>query len=162
MKQITAYTDGACKGNPGPGGIGIILDWNGNVKEFSYGFLHTTNNEMELLAVITALYKLTEKCDILIHTDSQYVVNAFNKDWIKKWKNNGWMTTKKEPVKNKELWLTILTLMQKHKVQFKHVFGHTGIILNEKADELANRGCKFPRKYDVAPFIKELKETCKL
>ena len=139
MKTITIYTDGACSGNPGPGGWGAILEWQGHQKELSGGEAQTTNNRMELMAVIVALEALNRPCEVEVHSDSQYVVNAFNKHWIDGWKKRGWKTANKQPVKNRDLWERLLTAKSKHKVEFIWVKGHAGHELNERCDELGGR-----------------------
>lgn len=137
MKKVEIFTDGACKGNPGPGGWGAILRYNGTEKELSGGFAETTNNRMELTAVIEALSALKEPCDIILYTDSQYVCNAITKGWAKKWQKNNWMRTKKEPALNKDLWEKLLLILDKHNVKFVWVRGHNGHPENERCDRLA-------------------------
>lgn len=137
MKKVEIFTDGACKGNPGPGGWGAILRYNSIEKELSGGVSDTTNNRMELTAVIESLSVLKEPCDIILYTDSQYVCNAITKGWARKWQKNNWMRTKKEPALNKELWEKLLSLIDKHKVKFVWVRGHNGHPENERCDALA-------------------------
>ena len=137
MKQVTIYTDGACSGNPGPGGWGAILMYGAHKRELSGGEADTTNNRMELMAVIVALEALNRPCEVEVHSDSQYVVNAFNKHWIDGWKKRDWKTANKQPVKNRDLWERLLTAKSKHKVEFIWVKGHAGHELNERCDELA-------------------------
>ena len=143
MTEVTVYTDGAARGNPdGPGGYGAVLictDKDGDVhtKEYSAGYKKTTNNRMELMGVITAMEALTRPCIVHVHTDSAYVVNAFNKGWIDNWKKKGWKTSGKEPVKNKDLWTRLLSALEPHKVDFIWVKGHAGDEMNERCDELA-------------------------
>jgi len=161
MKQIRIYTDGACSGNnnknhDSSGGIGAVMSWNEHEKEVSFGFNSTTNNQMELLAPIVALTNLKERCDVLIFSDSAYVVNGFEKKWIVGWKKNGWKNASGKDVKNQTLWKALDRLVRKHNVKFKHVKAHSGIRLNERADVLAVRGSKVPKKYDVDKFLKEL------
>ncbi len=136
---LNIYTDGACKGNPGIGGWGAILEYGRTKKEIKGYSINTTNNIMELTAVIKALECLNRKCKIVITTDSNYVKNGIT-DWIKSWKNNGWKTAKKSPVKNKELWVELDQLVQKHNISWNWVKGHSGDPGNERADELANLG----------------------
>ncbi|MFP4241274.1 MAG: ribonuclease HI [Chitinispirillaceae bacterium] len=137
MKKVFAYTDGACSGNPGPGGYGVVLKYNGTVKEFSGGFSNTTNNRMELMGTIVALESLNQPCEITIVTDSQYIVNAVTKRWVYKWKSNGWMRNKKEKALNPDLWERLLKAMEKHTVKFEWVRGHNGHPENERCDRLA-------------------------
>jgi ribonuclease HI len=137
VKRVVAWTDGACSGNPGPGGYGVVLTWNGHRKELSRGFRKTTNNRMEILAVIAALESLSEPCEITIHSDSQYVVNAVEQGWARKWRANRWMRNKKEAALNPDLWERLLDLLPKHKVRLDWVRGHDGNLENERADELA-------------------------
>lgn len=137
LKQVVIYTDGACSGNPGPGGYGVVLLFNGHRKELSGGFRKTTNNRMELLGAIEGLRALKDRCAVKLHTDSQYVVNAIEKGWAAKWRANGWMRNKKERAVNPDLWEQLLQLCQQHKVQFVWVRGHAGNVENERCDVLA-------------------------
>lgn len=137
MEKVTIYTDGACSGNPGPGGWGAILMYQGNSKEISGGCKDTTNNIMELTAVIKALKMLKYSCEVDLYSDSAYVVNAFKQKWIENWKKNNWKTASKEPVKNKELWQELDNLTQTHKVTFHKVKGHSDNEFNNRCDELA-------------------------
>jgi ribonuclease HI len=136
---VEIYTDGACRGNPGPGGWGTVLVYKGTVKHLFGGIEETTNNRMELLAVIKGLEALTRVCRIKVTTDSQYVKNGIT-DWIKSWKRNGWKTANKKPVKNADLWRRLDELVAKHDVEWAWVKGHSGHPQNELADQLANRG----------------------
>ncbi len=137
MVNVTIYTDGACSGNPGPGGWAAVLLYGDNKKEISGGSKNTTNNIMEITAVIEALKCLKFECEAKIHSDSAYVVNCFNQGWIYNWRKNNWKTASKEPVKNKELWEELYNLVQKHKVEFIKVKGHSDVELNNRCDELA-------------------------
>ena len=137
LKKVEIFTDGACSGNPGPGGWGAVLRYGEHEAEMSGGDACTTNNRMELMAVIVALEALNRPCEVEVHSDSQYVVNAFNKHWIDGWKKRGWKTANKQPVKNRDLWERLLTVKSKHKVEFIWVKGHAGHELNERCDELA-------------------------
>ncbi len=137
MKTVEIFTDGACSGNPGPGGYGAILRYRGTEKEISGGDKNTTNNRMELLACIEALKLLKEPCEVRLYSDSQYVCNAFNLGWIEKWKSNNWMRTKNESVKNPELWKELYSLSKIHKVTYNWVKGHAGHPENERCDKLA-------------------------
>lgn len=143
MKRVDAYTDGACSGNPGPGGYAVILRWNSHEREISKGFRRTTNNRMEIRAVIAALESLTEPCELVVHSDSQYVVNAIQQGWAKKWRANGWMRNRKEEALNPDLWGRLLDLLERsgHKVRFVWVRGHSGHDENERADQLAVAAC---------------------
>ena len=136
-EKVQIFTDGACKGNPGPGGWGAILRFQDNEKEINGYKPLTTNNIMELMAVIESLKAISKPFEIVITTDSQYVKNGIT-SWIHNWKKNGWKTAAKKPVKNKELWIELDHLIQKHSVSWKWVKGHSGHIENERADELAN------------------------
>ena len=137
MKEVTIYTDGACSGNPGPGGWGAILIYGENKKEISGGANETTNNIMEMTAVIEALKLLKSPCEVKLYSDSAYVVDAFNKKWVDSWQKNGWKNSKKEEVKNKELWETLIELTKVHEVTFIKVKGHSNDELNNRCDELA-------------------------
>ena len=140
MKHVDIYTDGACRGNPGKGGWGAILVYGGVEKELSGGEAMTTNNRMELSAVIAALRALRESCDITLTSDSKYVIDAITKGWVYAWKKNGWKTAQKKPVKNEDLWKEMDALLPRFEIQWHWVKGHAGDPGNEKADELANRG----------------------
>ena len=137
MVNVTIYTDGACSGNPGPGGWAAVLLYGDNRKEISGGSKNTTNNIMEITAVIEALKCLKVECEAKVHSDSAYVVNCFNQGWIYNWRKNNWKAASKEPVKNKELWEELYNLVQKHKVEFIKVKGHSDVELNNRCDELA-------------------------
>jgi ribonuclease HI len=146
MKTVEIFTDGACSGNPGPGGWGAILRFNGNTKELSGGEPVTTNNRMELMAAISALNALKEPCIVDLHTDSNYVKDGIS-GWIHGWKRNGWKTASKQPVKNAELWQALDEATRRHKIRWHWVKGHAGHVENERADELARMG--------MAPFKKK-------
>ena len=139
MKTVVIYTDGACKGNPGPGGWGALLEYDGHRKELFGGEPHTTNNRMELVAVIRALEALKRESDVAIYTDSQYVKNGIEA-WIHAWKRNGWKTSDKKPVKNEDLWRELDELATRHRISWHWVRGHDDNPGNERADELANQG----------------------
>lgn len=136
-KEVIIYTDGACSGNPGPGGWGTILMYKDTKKEISGYKENTTNNVMEITAVIEGLKLLKESCKVQIYSDSAYVVNAFNQHWIENWIKKNWQNSKKEPVKNKELWLELYALVKQHEVKFIKVKGHSDNEFNNKCDELA-------------------------
>jgi ribonuclease HI len=144
-KRVIIHTDGACSGNPGPGGWGAILEFNGTTKELFGGVPDTTNNRMELTAAIEGLRALKSQCVVEIHTDSEYLRNGITK-WIHGWRKNGWKTADKKPVKNAELWQALGELIAQHKVTWHWVRGHSGHDLNERADELARQG--------MAPYLK--------
>ncbi len=137
MKKVDIYTDGACSGNPGRGGVGAVLIYGRHKKELSCGFLRTTNNRMEIFAVIMALRILKEPCEVMLYSDSQYVVNAINKGWVYKWKKNNWMRTAKEKALNVDLWKELLELLDIHSVTFNWVKGHASNVYNNRCDELA-------------------------
>jgi ribonuclease HI len=139
LPHVIIHTDGACSGNPGPGGFGVILEFGQLKKELKGGERHTTNNRMELMAAITALESLKKPCRVDLHTDSQYVRNGIM-TWIKGWKKNGWKTADKKPVKNVDLWQRLDAALGQHKVTWHWVKGHAGHELNERADELAREG----------------------
>ncbi|HIU52227.1 MAG TPA: ribonuclease HI [Candidatus Merdicola faecigallinarum] len=142
MEEVIIYTDGACSGNPGPGGWGSILMYKNEKKEISGGNKDTTNNIMEITAVIEALKLLKFPCSVKIYSDSSYVVNCFKQGWIYNWKKNGWKTASKEPVKNKELWEELYHFTTIHKIEFIKVKGHSDNIYNNRCDELARNAIK--------------------
>lgn len=137
MKKVELYTDGACRGNPGPGGWGAILVYHGKEKELSGGEASTTNNRMELMAAIAGMSALREPCEIVLTSDSKYLVDAINKGWLASWKRNGWRKADKSAVLNVELWQKIDALLEIHDVSFVWVHGHTGHPYNERCDALA-------------------------
>ena len=136
-KQVEIFTDGACSGNPGPGGYGVILRYKGVSKELSGGEERTTNNRMELTAVITGLSALKEPCAVTLYSDSKYIIDAIQKGWAKKWRANGGMRNAKDPALNPDLWEKLLDLLEKHEVTFVWVKGHAGHPENERCDQLA-------------------------
>lgn len=140
MKEVEMFTDGACSGNPGPGGYGVILRYKGNEKKIYGGEKQTTNNRMEMTAVIKGLSALKEPCKVKITTDSKYVVDAVTKGWAKGWKARGWVKSDKKPALNSDLWEIILELLEKHQVEFVWVKGHAGHPENEECDRLAVQG----------------------
>ncbi|CFX60616.1 ribonuclease HI, degrades RNA of DNA-RNA hybrids [Candidatus Filomicrobium marinum] len=150
MPSVVIYTDGACSGNPGPGGWGAILMSGEHRKELSGGEAQSTNNRMELMAAISALEALKRKSNVELHTDSNYVKNGITQ-WIHGWKRNGWRTADKKPVKNAELWQRLDEMRQRHNVDWHWVKGHAGHVENERADELAREGMR--------PFLKGAKQT---
>ncbi len=137
LKQVEIFTDGACSGNPGPGGWGAILRYKNTEKEISGGEANTTNNRMELMAVISALELLKEPCEVTLYSDSQYVCNALERGWAKNWQKNGWMRNKKEPALNPDLWERLLKLYDTHNITIVWVRGHAGHPENERCDKLA-------------------------
>ncbi|MCI1930684.1 MAG: ribonuclease HI [Clostridia bacterium] len=139
MKTVDIYTDGACSGNPGNGGYGAVLMYGGRKKELSQGYELTTNNRMEILAVIAALSALKEPCSVNLYSDSKYVVDAINKGWMEKWKKNNWMRTKTEKASNSDLWIKLDNLLKEHSVNFIWVKGHADNLYNERCDELARK-----------------------
>lgn len=142
MKDVMVYTDGACSGNPGPGGWGAVLFFESHQKEISGGEKHTTNNRMEIQAVIEGLKLLKEPCQVKVYSDSAYVVNCFQKGWINGWLRNGWKNSKKEPVENQDQWKELWELMNKHKVEYVKVKGHSDNEWNNRCDELAREAIK--------------------
>ena len=148
--RVIIHTDGACSGNPGPGGWGAVLQYGGKIKELRGGETLTTNNRMELTAAIEALNALKRPCEVELHTDSSYVKDGLTK-WILGWKKNGWKTSDKKPVKNVELWQALDAAVARHKINWHWVKGHNGDVLNERADQLANEG--------MAPFKPKRAET---
>ena len=141
MKCVKIYTDGACSGNPGRGGWGVVLKYGSAVKEISGCDDATTNNRMELMAAIQALYALREPCEVVLTTDSQYLVNGIEKGWAKDWKANGWRKSNKKPAQNSDLWDELLSLLEVHTVKFMWIKGHNGHPENERCDQLAVEAC---------------------
>ena len=144
--SVEMFTDGACKGNPGPGGWGVLMIFKGVEKELWGGERETTNNRMELMAAIQGLMALKRECEVVLTTDSQYVMKGIN-EWMANWKKRGWKTAAKEPVKNADLWKELDEQVNRHKVTWKWVRGHIGNHGNERADQLANRGVDEVRGY---------------
>ena len=140
--NVTIHTDGACLGNPGPGGYGVILDHQGRRKELSGGYALTTNNRMELLAAIIGLEALNQPCDVTLHSDSRYLVDAVGKGWTVKWRSNGWMRNKREAAVNPDLWERLLNLLEQHNTEFRWVRGHSGNPDNERCDALASAAAR--------------------
>lgn len=141
---MTIYSDGACVGNPGPGGYGTILLLRDGTarRELSAGFRHTTNNRMELLGAIAGLEALTVPCEVVVHSDSRYLVDAMEKGWLRGWVRKGWVTSEKQPVKNQDLWRRVLQLVEVHTVAWRWVKGHAGHPENERCDALANAAAR--------------------
>jgi len=144
LKHVTIYTDGGCLGNPGPGGYGIVLLHGEHRKELSGGYRLTTNNRMEIMAAITGLRTLRERCDVALYTDSQYLANAIMKGWAKRWQANGWKRNKSDRALNPDLWETLLDLCNKHSVIFQWVKGHAGTPENERCDLLSRTAAQLP------------------
>jgi ribonuclease HI len=141
LKQVEIFTDGSCLGNPGPGGYGAILRYNAHEKELSKGFKETTNNRMEMLAAIVALEQLSEPCQVTLTSDSKYLKQGINQ-WIHQWKKNGWKTSNKKDVKNKDLWLRLDEAQNKHQINWAWVKGHQGHPENERCDQLAREAAE--------------------
>jgi ribonuclease HI len=152
MKEVHIFTDGSCLGNPGPGGYGVILKYKEHVKELSQGYLVTTNNRMEISAVINGLKALKEPCKVTIVTDSQYVKNGIT-TWLNNWKRNKWMSSTKKPVKNKDLWQELDKECQRHITSFVWVKGHNGHTENERCDELARNSALGDNKIVDIGFV---------
>lgn len=152
-KSVVVYTDGACLGNPGPGGWAAVLLFGEARKELSGGYKLTTNNRMEIMGVLKALGALKERCQVVVHTDSTYLRNAVVKKWIDSWVRNGWRTADKKPVKNKDLWLELIPLLESHDVTFKWVPGHAGVPENERCDVLAKAAASSSGLPDDAAFL---------
>lgn len=140
MHQVTIYTDGACSGNPGPGGWGCVLSSGERRKELNGGEKLTTNQRMELTAAVEALRALKKPCQVVLYSDSAYLINGFNQKWLVNWQKNGWLNAKKQPVENQDLWKELLRLSSIHQVEWRKVKGHAGNPLNERCDELARAG----------------------
>ena len=137
MKAIEIYTDGACSGNPGPGGWGVVLLYQGNKKELAGYQPETTNNRMELFAAIQGLAALREPCEVTLYSDSSYLINAFEKHWLDNWQRNGWKTSSKSPVENQDLWKLLLLHVKNHRVRFVKVKGHSDNAYNNRCAEMA-------------------------
>lgn len=148
LKQIEIFTDGSCLGNPGAGGIGILLRYKQHEKQISQGFFQTTNNRMELRAVIIALNSLTEPCFVILHSDSQYMKNGITQ-WIFNWKKNNWKASSGKAVKNQDLWRLLDQAIQRHQIEWRWVKGHSGHRENEICDQLAKQGAENPTLEDV-------------
>ncbi|HEY3875596.1 MAG TPA: ribonuclease HI [Candidatus Kapabacteria bacterium] len=143
--HVTIYTDGACSGNPGPGGYGVVMiDGAGRRRELSAGFRNTTNNRMELLGVISGLEALKRPCDVILISDSEYVINAITKGWLINWQKKGWRKADKKPVMNIDLWQRLLPKLEEHDVKFQWTKGHAGNIENERCDKLAVAASQMP------------------
>lgn len=154
LPEVVAYTDGSSHGNPGPGGYGAVLIYTDragarHTRELSHGYRHTTNNRMEIMGVIAALEALQRPCRVELHSDSQYVVNAFNKGWVASWARRGWKKADKKPVKNPDLWKRLVAAKGPHEVTFVWVKGHAGHTYNERCDELANAAANDRAHLDV-------------
>ena len=142
MKRVVIYTDGGCKGNPGPGGYGVVLVSGAHRKELAAGYRLTTNNRMELRGAIAALELLREPCEVDLHSDSKYLIDALDKKWLAGWQRRGWQTAAKQPVKNRDLWLQLLAAITPHTIRWHWVKGHAGHPENERCDVLANAAVK--------------------
>lgn len=151
--QVTIYTDGACLGNPGPGGYGAVLLYSSQRKELSGGFKLTTNNRMEITAALVALESLGEPCQVTLYSDSQYLVNAMSKGWAQRWQANGWKRNKREDAVNPDLWERMLELCRRHTVEFRWVRGHSGAKENERCDRLAVAAARDPGLPDDPGYI---------
>ena len=152
LRRVTIHTDGSCLGNPGPGGYAAVLEYQGQERELTGGFRRTTNNRMEILAVIAGLEALTERCSVTVYSDSRYVVDAVEKGWARRWKSNGWMRNKREAAVNPDLWNRLLSALEKHDVDFKWVRGHAGNAGNTHADRLAVAAAHEPNLPQDAGF----------
>ena len=155
MKKVVIHSDGACHGNPGPGGWAAVLEYGNHKRELSGGIPATTNNRMELQAAIEALNALKEPCEVEFYTDSEYVRNGVS-EWLAKWKRNGWRTKSRKPVKNEELWLSLDSLASRHHVKWNWLKGHAGHIGNERCDQMANGEIEKIKKAFSPEQLKEL------
>jgi len=144
IKDVTIYTDGACIGNPGPGGYGAVLIYDGHRRELSGGYRKTTNNRMEIMAAIIGLEALKARCRVTLYSDSDYLVKAVSKGWAQRWRANGWRRNKRERALNPDLWQRLLQLCECHEVQFRWVKGHAGTPENTRCDELAMKAARQP------------------
>jgi ribonuclease HI len=148
--HVTIYADGACTGNPGPGGYGAVIERDGKITELSGGYASTTNNRMELLGVIVALESLDSPSDVVVRSDSLYVVKAMQQGWAEGWRANGWRIASRQPAKNRDLWTRLLALCERHSVTFEWVRGHAGVAQNERCDALAVAASRQP---DLPPDV---------
>lgn len=148
MKDVVIYTDGACSGNPGPGGYGIVMMYNEHKKEINKGFKRTTNNRMELMAVVDGLSILKSKCNVKLYSDSKYVTDAINKGWLNNWVKKNWTRGKNDPVLNSDLWKKLLPLLEEQDVEFIWVKGHADNLYNERCDELARNAITSTNLFD--------------
>lgn len=156
MKEVTIYTDGACSGNPGKGGFGVVLNYMGKKKEISKGYRCTTNNRMEIMAALAGLSALKEPCKVVLYSDSKYLVDSVNKGWIASWQKNGWKNSKKEKVKNRELFEELIELMNVHEVEYRWVKGHDGHSENERCDYLATSAAKADNLEEDTGYIENV------
>ena len=157
LKTVEMFTDGASSGNPGPGGYGVVLKHNNIRKELSAGFRKTTNNRMELMAVIEGLSALKSKCKVIIHSDSKYIVDAFQQGWIFKWAESGWRRDKRHKVENPDLWKKLFALVKEHEVEFNWVKGHNGHLENERCDILAVKASQ-SKNLQVDEYYESIKD----
>ena len=155
MKEITIYTDGSSRGNPGPGGYGTLLIYQGHKKELSSGFAKTTNNRMEIMAAIAGIESLKEPCKVTVYSDSKYVIDAMDKGWIHGWKKKGWSRGPKKPLQNADLWQRMDSVVKSHDISWKWVKGHAGIPENERCDQLANEAAELPNNPTDIGFVDE-------
>jgi len=151
LPEVLLFADGCSLGNPGPGGIGVILKSGNKSKKISKGYTQATNNQMELQAIITGLEALKTKCKVKVYTDSKYVANAFNQGWLEKWQRNGWKTASKKDVKNQELWQKLLELTSRHEVEFSWIKGHNNHLENELCDQLAKEAARLKKTQPLSP-----------
>ncbi len=159
IKQVTIYTDGACLGNPGPGGYGIVLLYEGHKRELSGGYQNTTNNRMEIMAAIAGLEALKEQCKVTLYSDSEYLVKAMSRGWARRWRANGWKRNKRERALNPDLWERLLLLCEYHEVQFSWVKGHAGTSENTRCDELAMEAAQKPNLPRDEGYISQIERT---
>jgi len=155
VKQVIIFTDGACIGNPGPGGYGTVLIYQGHRKELSGGYRQTTNNRMEIMAAIVGLEALREKCKVTLYSDSEYLVKSMARGWVQRWRANGWKRNKRQKVLNPDLWERLLQLCGCHEVQFIWVKGHAGTSENIRCDELAMQAAQQPNSQDDEGYISQ-------
>ena len=156
MKEVTIYTDGACSGNPGKGGFGVVLNYMGKKKEISKGYRCTTNNRLEIMAALAGLSALKEPCKVVLYSDSKYLVDSVNKGWIASWQKNGWKNSKKDKVKNRELFEELIELMNVHEVEYRWVKGHDGHSENERCDYLATSAAKADNLEEDTGYIENV------